>query len=88
MRVGGDRPLDELDIAAGLAEFLEQEDLVGIAAGEAVGAVDDDDVESARGGVAEPVKGRAVEPRARIALVGVDVNVFEFVAVCGRPSNT
>src|SRR5439155_24850988 len=71
----------------GLAELLQQEDLVGIAAGEPVGAVDADDVEFAlAGGVAEAVEGGAVEPRARIALVDVDVIVFEFVALCGRPA--
>ena len=86
MRVVGDRPLDELDLAAGLAELLQQEDLVGVAPGQAVGAVDGDDVELAlAGGVAEAVEGGAVEPRARVALVDVDVIGLEFVAVCGRP---
>src|SRR5262249_20938011 len=87
VRVVGDRPLDELDVAGGLAELLQQEDLVGVAPSESVGAVDADDVEFAlAGGVAEAVEGGAVEPRARIALVDVDVIVFEFVAVCGRPA--
>ena len=70
--VVGDRPVDELDLAAGPAEFLQQEDLVGIAAGQPVGAVDRDDVELAlAGGVAEAVEGRAIEPRAGVALVDV-----------------
>ena len=76
VRVVGDRPLDELDVAGGLAELLQQEDLVGVAAGQPVGAVDADDVELAlAGGVAEAVEGRAVEPRAGVALVDVDVIV-------------
>jgi hypothetical protein len=41
--VVGDRPVDEGDVAAGAAELLQQEDLVGVAAGQAVGAVDGDD---------------------------------------------
>ena len=87
MRVVGDRPLDELDVAGGLAELLQQEDLVGVAAGQPVGAVDAEDVELAlAGGVAEAVEGRAVEPRAGVALVDVDVIVVEFVAVGGRPA--
>ena len=87
MRVVGDRPLDELDVAGGLAELLQQEDLVGVAAGQPVGAVDADDVELAlAGGVAEAVEGGAVEPRAGVALVDVDVIVLEFVAVGGGPA--
>ena len=87
VRVVGDRPLDELDVAGGLAELLQQEDLVGVAAGQPVGAVDAEDVELAlAGGVAEAVEGGAVEPRAGVALVDVDVIVFEFVAVGGGPA--
>ncbi len=87
VRVVGDRPLDELDLARGLAELLQQEDLVGITPGESIGAIDADDFEFAlAGGVAEAVEGGAVEPRTRITLVDVDVIVFEFVAVCGRPA--
>ena len=87
MRVVGDRPLDELDVAGGLAELLQQEDLVGVAPGQPVGAVDAEDVELAlAGGVAEAVECGAVEPRARVALVDVDMIVLEFVAVGGRPA--
>ena len=65
VRVVGDRPLDELDLAGGLAELLQQQDLVGIAPSESVGAVDADDFEFALvGGVAEAVEGGAVEPCA------------------------
>src|SRR3954464_3276581 len=67
VRVVGDRPLDELDGARGLAELLQEEDLVGVAAGQPVGGVDAEDVELAlAGGVAEAVERGAVEPRARI----------------------
>jgi hypothetical protein len=87
VRVVGDRPLDELDVAGDLAGLLQREDPAGMAPGESVGAVDADDVEFARaGGVAEAVEGGAVERRARIALVDVDVIAFGFVAVCGRPA--
>src|SRR4051794_23344766 len=87
VRVVGDRPLDELDGAGGLAELLQEEDLVGVAAGEPVGAIDAEDVELAlAGGVAEAVQRGAVEPRARIALTNVDVTVLEFMAAGGRPA--
>ena len=60
VRVVGDRAVDELDVAAGPAELLQEDDLIGVAAGQAVGAVDRDDVELALAcGVAEPVEGRA-----------------------------
>jgi hypothetical protein len=56
--------VDELDVAAGPAEFLQQEDLVGVAPCQPVGAVDGDDVEFAlAGGVAKAVEGRSVEAR-------------------------
>ena len=61
--VGGDGPLDELDGTAGLAELLEEERLMDIAAGQAVGAVDGDDVELARGrGVTQTIQAGAVQP--------------------------
>jgi len=87
VRVVGEGSVDELDVAGSLAELLQQEDLVGVAAGQPVGAVDAEDVELAlAGGVAEAVERRTIEPRARVALVNVDMIVFQFVAVGGRPA--
>jgi hypothetical protein len=58
VRVVGDRSLDERDGAGGLAQFLQQEDRVGRAPGQPVGAGDADDVAFAlAGGVAEAVAG-------------------------------
>ena len=84
--VVGDGALDEGDLAAGLAKFFEEEDLVGVLAGQAVGAVDRQDVEFPRaGGIAEAVQAGAVEPRPRIALVGEDVLRPQFVPSFGGP---
>jgi hypothetical protein len=82
----GDGALDEGDLAAGLAEFFEEEDLVGVLAGQAVGAVDGQDVEFAlAGGVAEAARAGAAEPRPRVALVGEDVLGPQLVPLCGSP---
>ncbi|XBH01922.1 hypothetical protein V5E97_26780 [Singulisphaera sp. Ch08] len=54
--------MDEFDFAGGTAEFLEQEDLVGVSASEPIRTEDSDDIELAlAGGVTESVEGRAVE---------------------------
>jgi hypothetical protein len=87
VRVVRDRPLDELNVAGGLAKFLQQEDLVGVASGQSIRAVDADDVEFALArGVAEAVEGRAIEPSAGVTLIDVNMIVFEFVAVGGGPA--
>ena len=81
VRVVGDRPLDELDVAAVLAELLQEEDLVGVLAGQAVGAEDGQDVELAvAGGVPQAVESGAVQALAGVALVGEDVLGAELMA--------
>jgi hypothetical protein len=56
--------------------LLEKQDLVGILAGQAIRAVDRQNVD---GGIpdciAQVVQGRAVKPRTRIAFVAKDVMV-------------
>jgi hypothetical protein len=84
--VGGDGPLDELDGTAVLAELLQQERLMDIAAGQAVGAVDGDDIELARGrGVPQAIQAGAVQPRARVARVGEDVLGAEVMGLAAGP---
>jgi hypothetical protein len=86
VRVVGDRPMDEFDLAAGPAEFLEQEDLVGVAAGEPVGAVDGEDLELAlASGVAKAVEGGAVEPRSGVTFINENMSFCEFMAVGRGP---
>ena len=86
MRVGGDGPEDELDGAAGLPELLQEEHLIGIPAGQPVGAIDGDDFELARrGGIPQAVQARAVEPGAGVAGVGEDVLRAEVMAVLAGP---
>jgi hypothetical protein len=66
--------LDEDDLTTGLAELFEQQRLVGVLAGQAVGAEDGDHSDGAvLNGVPEPVQGGPVQPGAGIAFVGVDV---------------
>jgi hypothetical protein len=51
-------------------ELLEHEHLVGVAAGEAVGAEADNLLDQAGGGrVTEAIERRPVEPRTRVALI-------------------
>ena len=86
VRVGGDRALHEFDATAGLAKLLEQEHLIGVAACQAVGAVDGDDIELRRGRrIPEPVKSGAVESSPGVAGVGEDVFGAKVMSLLGDP---
>jgi hypothetical protein len=88
VRVVRDRPPDELDSACGPAEFLKQEDLVGVTPGQPVGGIDRDDLElTLTRGITEAIECRAVEPRPRVTLIDVNMLVFEIVALGGRPAS-
>src|SRR4051794_35032952 len=82
VRVVGDRALQERDLAAGAAELLQEQDLVGVLAGQAVGAEHGDDVD---GGVADrvaqAVQARPVEAGAAVTLVAEDVLLDEGMAL-------
>ena len=83
----GDGAVEEDDLAAGLAELLQEQDLVGVLAGEPVGAEDGDDVEvPAERRVAQAVQAGPVETGAGVALIGVDVILREFMRVRRRPA--
>jgi hypothetical protein len=81
-----DGVVDEEDLAGGLAQLLQQEHLVGVAAREAVRAVHGDDGEGAfPRGVAEAIQCGPIEARAGVALVGEDVLGPERVALRLHP---
>src|SRR3954471_5721817 len=86
-RVLGDGTVEEGDLDAGPTELLEQQDLVGVAARQAVGREHRDDLD---GGVApriaQAVEARAIEPRAAIALVAEDVRLGQRVTFGLRPT--
>jgi hypothetical protein len=87
VRIVGDRRVDELDVAAGPAELLQQEDLVGVTPRQPVGAEDRDDIELAgAGGVAEAVEGGSVEARSGVSLVDEDVLVLELMPAIRGPA--
>jgi hypothetical protein len=84
----GDRAVEEDDLAAGLAELLQEQDLVGVLAGQPVGVEDGDDVEApASCGVPESVKAGPVEAGAGVTLVGVDAVIGEVMSVRRRPGS-
>jgi len=93
----GDRPLDlqqelvagvvrdgaaeERDGAAGPSELLQQQGLVGVVAGQAVGREDAEDLDLAVAhGVAQRVQAGPVEARAAVALVAEHMAVVQLVA--------
>ena len=85
--VVADGMLDEDDVHADPAQFVEDQRLVGVLAGEPVGGEDGDDLEQAGlGVVAQAVEGGAVEAGATVAAVAVGVLLGQLVAVLGDPS--
>src|SRR5262249_12266879 len=69
-----DGPVEKDDLAACLAELLEEQDLIGILASEAVRTQHGDDIGDAQlHRVAESVQGGAIESRSSVPLIDVDV---------------
>ena len=65
-----DWPVEEYHLRTGMSELLEQQDLVGIAAGEAVRRVDVEDVDGGqRDQVAQALQGGADQAGAAVAVV-------------------
>jgi hypothetical protein len=86
VRVVRNRALQEHDLDAGAAELLEQQDLVGVLAREAVGAEHRHDIDRAVvGGVAQGVETGPVEVGAAVALVAEDVLGDEGVPLLAGP---
>ena len=81
-----DRALQEHHLGAGAAELLQEQDLVGVPARQAVGGQRGDDPDGAVAhGVAQRVEAGSVEPAAAVTLVAEHVLVGEGVAVGGGP---
>src|SRR3954452_1755389 len=80
--VVGDGAAEERDRAAGAAELLQEQDLVGVLAGQAVGREDAHDLDLAVAhGVAQRVQAGPVEARAAVALVAEHGPVAQLVAL-------
>jgi hypothetical protein len=59
--------MEEDDLTAGLAQLLQEQDLVGILAGQSIGAEDGDDVEiAAEGGVSQAIQAGPIESGTRV----------------------
>src|SRR5436305_4288627 len=81
-----DRMLDEDDPAATPPQFVEEDRLVSILAGQAVGGVDGDEAEGPRLGVIpQAVEGRAIEAGATVPPVTVKVLLGEVVPLLLDP---
>jgi hypothetical protein len=77
-----DRAVEEHDLGAAAAELVEQQHLVGVAAGQAIGRVDVYPVDGAGGDeVAQPLEPRADERGAAVALVDEAAGGLEAGAV-------
>jgi hypothetical protein len=87
VRVIRDRVVQERHLAAGPAELLQEQDLVGVAPRQAIGAQHRDEPDGAvADGVAQRVEAGSVEAAAAVALVAEDVLLGELMAVGGGPS--
>ena len=79
-----DRPVEEHQLRAGAGELLEQQGLVGVAAGEAVRGVHVEDVDACHGDqVAQALQGGAGQAGAAVAVVDEQHVVVDGVAVPG-----
>jgi hypothetical protein len=74
MRIVIHRAIDKLDPTAALGEFIDQEHLMDIVAGQAIGSCDHHACNSRQGGsVAEVIKTRTLEGRTALAVIAVDM---------------
>ena len=70
------RPVDEVEIATGRLQLLADHDLVGVAASEPIGAVNEHDIEQPVSGVvSESIEPRSCQQVPGVALVKVDMSV-------------
>jgi hypothetical protein len=70
------RPVEELDLAAGGGDLLEQQHLVDVVAGQPIGGGDRHPVEGAqRGAIPQPLQAGAPEAGAAEAVIAEDVLV-------------
>jgi hypothetical protein len=74
VRVVGDRVVQEHHHAAGTPELLEQQHLVCVFAGQAIGGGHGDNLDGpVANGVAQGIQAWTIEPRAAVSLVAEDV---------------
>ena len=74
MRIITHGPLDKLDTTGPLGEFVDQEHLMDIVAGQAIGSCDHHAFNSRQGGsIAEAIKTRTLEGSTAIAVIAVDM---------------
>src|SRR3954469_23977028 len=86
IRVVRDRVLQEHDLNACAADLFQEQDLVGVFAGEAIGGQHGDDSDATVAhGVPECVEAGPVEPAAAVALVAEDEVVADLVPSRSRP---
>ena len=84
MRLLGHWTIQKLHLTAVLLQFLDQQDLVDVVAGQAIRVGDVQPVEGRqRGPVAEPVESRAAQAGAAVAVVAEDVVVGQPLAPPG-----
>jgi hypothetical protein len=82
-RVIGDGAVEKLHRASCPPEFLEQQNLIGIAARQPVGGENADDIDlSVANGIAQGVQSGSVEARAAVSFVPKHMEVVQ-VVVCG-----
>src|SRR4051812_49613229 len=77
-----DRTVEEDDLCAGPAQLLNQEHLMGIAAGEAVRSMHINASQlSCRSGIPQALQSRAKQDGSAVALVDIDVRGLDLMAV-------
>jgi hypothetical protein len=86
VRVVRDRVVQERHLAAGPAELLQEQDLVGVAPRQAIGAQHRDEPDGAvADGVAQRVEAGSVEAATAVALVAEDVLLRKLVSLSPDP---
>ncbi len=81
-----DRPIQEYDLGAGARELLNQDGLVHIAAGQAIGRMHIDDINRGPGdGIAQALQGGPDQTGAAVTLVNKAKLSADFTAIGGCP---
>jgi hypothetical protein len=86
LRAIPDRPVEEDHLGAGARELLDQQDLVRIAAGQAIRGLDVDDVDRRESDeIAQTLQGRADQAGAAVAVVNEQQSIRDTVAIPRGP---
>ena len=85
VRVLTHRPLQELDLTASLREFVHEEHLTHIVAGQPIGGREQDPLKGGQGGpIPQPIQAGTVELAPTIAVIAVDVVLGQMPIRLGR----